>query len=273
MLLLVLDERADQGATVGELEVHGAIAGDDDSIGIDDGFEKVTAIAALGDAREVRTSFATGGMSVIRSAVTAQALACRQGLEQREAVLGVAAFEGGHPLGELIGAAREGLLGRGEGFLHGRLATERGGFKQFNRGGRDALRFLESLQVLDKERIDARGLQLGERLPGALTASGRAGRSGLGELDESLRRIEVGERADGDHGDLVLLVLGILARNLGEVGRLALEPELKRLGASRAAELRIGDEAGEELIGERGNLELVLLDEFERRTEDVGFAL
>ena len=69
---------------------------------------RVAAVAALGDAGEVRTSFAAGGVRIIRSTVTAQALAGRERGEEREAVLGVAAFKGGHPLGELAVAAGDG---------------------------------------------------------------------------------------------------------------------------------------------------------------------
>jgi hypothetical protein len=55
----------------------------------------------------------------------------------------------------------------------------------------------------------------------------------------------VGEFTDGDHRDLVLLVLGVAVGDVDEVGGLALQPELQRLGAGRTAELVVRDEAGE----------------------------
>jgi hypothetical protein len=54
---------------------------------------------------------------------------------------------------------------------------------------------------------------------------------------------------------------------------LRLEPELEGLGTRGTAELGVGDEAGKEVIGERGDLELVLFDEFKGGAEDFGIAL
>ena len=150
-------------------------------------------------------------MGIIRSPVTTETLAGRQSGEEREAVLGVAAFQRGQPLGELVGASCDRLLRGGEGFLDGGLGTLRGGFEEFDRGGRDALGLLERLEAFDEERVDTGSRQLGERLPGALTTGGGAGLGRLGELDETLGGIQLGERAKGDHGDFVLRVLGELA--------------------------------------------------------------
>ena len=66
----------------------------------------------------------------------------------------------------------------------------------------------------------------------------------------------MGQGADGDHGHFVLLVLGILARDFGEVSRLTLEPELEGLGA-RGFAARIARDLARELLlahgmGERG---------------------
>ena len=273
VVFLVLDQGADQGPTVGEVEVDGAVTGDDDGAGVHDGLQEVTTVTALGDTSEVRTRFATSRMRIIRRAVTTEALSGRQGGEQGEAVLGVAAFERGQPLGELIGPTGDGLLRGGQGFLHGRLGALGGGFEEFDSRRRDALGGSQRLEVRDEECVDTRSRQLGEGLPGALTAGGGALAGCRGEFDETLGRIQLGERADGDHGDFVLLVLGILAGDVGEIGRLALEPELEGLGASRTAEFGVGDQTGEQVVGERGDLELILFDEFERGTEDVGLAL
>ena len=106
-----------------------------------------------------------------------------------------------------------------------------------------------------------------------MAADGRAVRSGLGEYDQTLRGIKFRECADGDHGDFVLLLLSILAGDGREIGRLAPEPEIEGLGAGRCAELSVGDQLGEEVVGERGDLKLILVHEFERGAQDVGLTL
>ena len=250
VVLILLDEGADQRPAVGEVDVHGAVTGHDTGAGVHNGLQEIAAVAALGDTGKVRTGFATRGMRIIRRAVTTQALAGGQSGEQREAVLGVPAFERRQPLSEFIVATGDRLLRGGEGFLDGRLGAERGGLQKLNRGRRDALGLFECLEALDEERVDTGCRQVGEGLPGALTTSSGAGRSGLRELDETLRGIQMGKRADGDHGDFVLLILGILAGDLGEVGGLTLEPKVEGFGAGGSAELGIGDQAGEEIIGQ-----------------------
>ena len=74
---LFLQQRAGECAAVGEVEVHAAVAGDDDRGGLDDRLEEVAAITTLSDASEVRAGFTAGGMGVGRGAVTTQALASR----------------------------------------------------------------------------------------------------------------------------------------------------------------------------------------------------
>ena len=78
-------------------------------------------------------------------------------------------------------------------------------------------------------------------------------------------------RADKDLEDSLDTLDG--GNQRAKVGRLALEPELEGLGAGRAAELVVADQPQEELVGELGDLELVLLHELKGRAEDIGLAL
>ena len=127
--------------------------------------------------------------------------------------------------------------------------------------------------MFDEEGGDPGGRQLGESLPGALTAGRRAGLGGLRKLDEALGRVAMGEFTDRDHGDLILGILGILIRKFDAVGRLARQQHLQRLGPGRTTELRIGDQGGERVGRERRHLELKKRHEFEGGLQCVGAAL
>ena len=127
--------------------------------------------------------------------------------------------------------------------------------------------------MFDEQGLDPRSLQLGEGLPGALATGRRARLGGLGEFDEPLGGVALGEFAERDHGDLVLGVLRVLVGEFAGVGGLAGEQHPQRLGASGTAELGVGGQGGERLGGQRRDVELEERHQFQGGLQGVGAAL
>ena len=90
--------------------------------------------------------------------MTAQTLARRQGLEEREAILGIAAFEGRHPPGKFVRTLGQGFLRRGERGHDGWLSPKRSRGEQLNGGRGNPFGFFEGFKVLNEERFGSGSL-------------------------------------------------------------------------------------------------------------------